>query len=216
MTENVWITINDISRQTPISPNTNIDVLRSYILDAENFDFCGFNEKLFEDIDSALNPKPLVWSPTKTYVVGDRVFFGGKFFKAKATTTNPTTNTTDWVSIELLNFYIDFVKNYIIQTTYARYLPFLGLHATQFGLEQYNQEGFGQVSDKRRGEMVNDVLAKKNIFQTKMENRLKELGYKLDGVLYNQNHCHRNTGNKMNFSIIGANSNYANNRKGRR
>lgn len=106
---------------------------------------------------------------------------------------------------ELYSFYTLFVVNYLAGLTMSRYSPYLGIHATQWGMEQYNQEGFGQVTDKRRAEILNAIKSKTNAFEYKLTEYLKSVDNTLDGVVYSCNNPCKPQKHRLSFSIIGQN-----------
>ena len=104
---------------------------------------------------------------------------------------------------ELSQFFEDYVKPYLACSTIVRYLPFSNIHLTQWGAEQYTQDGFGQVTDKRFAGMQNHVASKTSAFQSKMTNYLKSVKYTLDGIVYKELNCN-NVRKKQSFSVLGA------------
>jgi hypothetical protein len=114
-------------------------------------------------------------------------------------------NSPSLIKPELDEFFKMVVLPYISACTMVRYSPFLGLHATQWGLEQYVQEGFGAVTDKRRAELLNSFEGKKNVFEIKMLKYLSDHKYTFDGVVYKSNVKCGAKKNTLSFSIIGAN-----------
>jgi hypothetical protein len=104
---------------------------------------------------------------------------------------------------ELYQFFEYYVKPYLAGATMVRYLPFSNMHLTQWGTEQYTQDGFGQVTDKRFAEMQNHIRSKTSAFESRMINYLKKVNYTLDGIVYKGYECN-NVRKKQSFSVLGA------------
>lgn len=104
---------------------------------------------------------------------------------------------------EITAFYKDYVKPYLAGATMVRYLPFSNMHVTQWGTEQYTQDGFGQVTDKRFADMQNHIRSKTSALQSRMINYLKSVNYTLDGIVYKGLECN-NIRKKQSFSVLGA------------
>ena len=197
-----WIAVPDVTPLFKLSPNTEPVEFRREVIDAQQIDL--FNliaPTLYNAIDLAVMANPPQWKQ-KSYNAGEKVFYNNAYYIANTTTTD-TPPSSDWDSYELMNFWFLYVKKYLAGAAMVRYAPYLGLHLTQWGLEQYNQEGFGQVSDKRRAEIVNSIKAKTSVFQTKMFDALSEANNTFDGVTYTPTNC-RTHRKSLPFVALGA------------
>jgi hypothetical protein len=213
-----WIAVPDIVPLFNLSPNTEAQVIKPYIIEAQHFDLLNvIPETLYNALNIAIQENPTQWKINKTYQSGDKVFYSNRYYIANTTTTETPTNSTEWDDYELMNFYYSFVKKWLAGATMQRYLPYMGLHITQWGLEQYNQDGFGQVTDKRRGEISNAVKNKTDVYFDKMIKELNRVNYTFDSVVYAQQTC-KETKTQLPFSIIGAGKykNYGTNRDSER
>jgi hypothetical protein len=182
-----WIGLTDITPILPLSPNTDEKEIKVYVLKAQEIDFANMvSENLFNAINEAVKGNIQQFKQGRTYQQDAKVFYNNAYYIAvEETTTNPE-DPEFWTDYELMNFFYLYVKKWLATATVVRYLPFLGLHATQWGLEQYSQEGFGQVTDKRRGEMLNSYVSEASVYLSKMANELKRVNYTFDGVVYAQ------------------------------
>lgn len=101
---------------------------------------------------------------------------------------------------ELFNMVI---KPFLSGCTMQRYLPYMGLNATQWAFEEYTQEGFKPITDKRRAEIVNSIEGTKNTYQVKLLKYLQDAKYTFDGVVYPSKGC-KQTKPRLSFTVIGA------------
>ncbi len=101
---------------------------------------------------------------------------------------------------ELFNMVI---KPFLSGCTMQRYLPYMGLNATQWAFEEYTQEGFKPITDKRRAEIVNSIEGTKNTYQVKLLKYLQDAKYTFDGVVYPSKLC-KQTKPRLSFTVIGA------------
>lgn len=210
-----WVSVPDICEIYPLSPNTNPKEIEIYSFEVQEFDLPNvLNENLISLIDTNIKLKIQQWK-NKTYNQGDKVFYDNVYYIAKQTTTDNPENSNEWEVFEAMTFYHNFVKPFMCMKTMEKYAPLIGLHMTQWGLEQYSQDSFSQVTDKRRSELLNQIKGKSNVYLYKLEKELKGLNYILDGVEY-KTECKIK---KASFSVIGASTkrvNYDYNYKGYR
>ena len=204
-----FISLTDI---TPIygiiSPNTASSQITPQILKAQETDLeAGLCANLVDAIEVQLKLNIKQWSASKTYAIGEKVFYDNNYYIATAISTNEAPPTAKWELHELMNFWHHYVKKFLISATVKNYFPYLGMHATQWGLEQYNQEGFGQVTDKARAQLLNAVTSDCGRYLTKIKTYGKSVNWTFDGIKYEcSNECEVvNTKRGLNFRIIGAN-----------
>lgn len=197
-----WIAVPDVTPLFTLSPNTIADEFKRCVIDGQQIDLYNLiDSDLYNAIDTAVKANPAQWKQ-KSYNAGEKVFYNNAYYIANNTTTNAPPSS-DWDSYELMNFYYLYVKKWLAGAAMVRYAPYLGLHLTQWGLEQYNQEGFGQVSDKRRAEIVNAIKSKTSVFQTKMFDALSTANNTFDGVVYGNTSC-KSKRKRLPFAALGA------------
>lgn len=90
---------------------------------------------------------------------------------------------------ELLSFYADFVKPYLVLNAYRRFLLWSGRNLTQYGLRINNEETSTEVTDKARAEMMADALHKGNVYLARLTDGLKDADYTFDDIIYSFNNC---------------------------
>jgi hypothetical protein len=204
-----FITIVDINTQYGfVSAHTFPSIINPFIIDTQESDLeANLCANLVDAIEVQLKLNIKQWSATKTYAIGDKVFFDNSYYIATSVSTNEAPPTNKWELFELMNFWHHYVKKFLISATVKNYFPFLGSNATQFGLEQYNQEGFQPVSDKTRAQILNAITSHSGRYLTKIKTYGKSVNWTFDGVKYEcSNECEVvNTKRGLNFRIIGAN-----------
>lgn len=85
---------------------------------------------------------------------------------------------------ELLAFFNDYLKPFIVCKAYARFLLWAGRNITQFGLRVNNEDTSTEVTDKARAEMIADIEHKANVYLARMSTNLKEKAYTFDTIVY--------------------------------
>ena len=200
-----WISVPDVLPDYNISPNTPVDQFKTYVIQAQKFDFKNLvSDSLYSAINTAIAANVAQYRTGRTYATGDKVFYLNNYYTALQSTTEVPLGSTEWEAYELMNFVHHYVKKWLAGESVCRYLPFLGVNATQWGLEQYRQDSFEPVSDKRRGEILNYYRGITDVYFTKMSNALKDAEYTFDGVVYTGNAC-ISTKRKLSFTINGIN-----------
>ena len=202
-----WITVTDIIPFFAVlSPNTPTAQIEQQVILAQTLDVKnGLPKALVTALNTAILANPQQYRTNKTYVEGDKVFYNAVYYIAlDAISVNEAPPSADWANYELMNFYNVFVKRWLAGLTMKRYMPYLGLHGTQWGLEQFNQEGFGQVSDKRRAELLNSIAGQTSAYESEMINYLNDVNWTLDGVTYERDTLCKQVQSKLPFTVIGA------------
>jgi|694.fasta_scaffold02665_25 hypothetical protein len=198
-----WIGIMDITPILALSPNTDESDLKLHVIDAQEIELQNLIQiELYQAINEAVKANYSQFKNGRTYEEGAKVFYNSAYYIALEQTTTSPEDAEFWTSYELMDFYYNFVKKWLATATVVRYLPFHGLHVTQFGLEEYTQEGFGQVSDKRRAEMLQNFKGKSDVYRTRMLNELDRVKSTFDGVKYEVELC-RARKKRNQFTVLG-------------
>lgn len=198
-----WISVEDIVPLFALSPNSPQTEIKLHVVKAQVFDLKEIIDiNLYNAINEAVKANVQQWKANRTYLAGDKVFYDNAYYTANTTTTEKPPHA-DYDNYELMNFFYNYVKKWLAGATIVRYSPFLGLHLSQWGLEQYNQEGFGTVSDKRRGEIINSFKSETESYKSLMFQALDEANYTFDGVVYSRKTCGAKS-SKLPFTILGA------------
>ena len=85
---------------------------------------------------------------------------------------------------ELCTFYNDFIKPLWAAFTFQRYLLWAGANVTQFGLVRNLEPTSEPISDKQRGELMNDVQGDINTYLADFYRELNDNLNIFDGVEY--------------------------------
>jgi len=90
---------------------------------------------------------------------------------------------------ELTEFLNEYVKKYLICGAYEKFLLWHGRNVAQFGLRENQEDTSTPISDKARAELIADVKRKSNVYLLSMNDRLNDVSYTFDGVVYDFNSC---------------------------
>jgi hypothetical protein len=202
-----WIGVVDIVPFFAVlSPNSPKEQVEQEVRTAQMLDLpVVFSAELIAALDTAIKANVQQYRSNKTYSDGDKVFYNNAYYIANdAIVAGDAPPSANWDNYELMNFFFNYVKPYLAALTMVRYMPYLGLHGTQWGIEQYNQEGFGQVSDKRRAELLNSIQGKCNAYENLMMVFANDENWTFDGVSYKVNTPCETRKKKLSFTVLGA------------
>ena len=108
---------------------------------------------------------------------------------------------------ELTAFLNDYVKAYLICGAYEKFLLWHGRNVAQFGLRENQEDTSTPISDKARAELIADVRRKTNVYLASMNDRLNDLLYTFDGVVYDFTSCEVSKSKpKIGMRQVGKNS----------
>ena len=184
------LTKADIISLTRIGANIPDKELDMFIRDAEVFDVIPvLPDEMFEDISDLLPVSS--WDNYTSYVTGDIVYFGGKYWKALANNiySEPEAGNTDWGLHQLLNFWGDYIKPFYCYHTVSRFLVEHGRNVTQFGLTKQVADTFENLDSKERAELKASFDSRANHYSILIRKKLDDVGYTFDGVLYEYDDC---------------------------
>lgn len=85
---------------------------------------------------------------------------------------------------ELISFFDDFVKPFLVCKAYSRFLLWAGRNITQYGLRVNNEDTSTEVTDKARAEMIADINHKANVYLARMQDELNDVELTFDGIVY--------------------------------
>lgn len=88
---------------------------------------------------------------------------------------------------ELLEWFTDYLKPFLVCKAYARLLLWQGRNITQFGLRVNNEETSTEVTDKNRSELIADTEHKCNVYLARLTSALKEADFTYDSIVYDFN-----------------------------
>jgi len=87
---------------------------------------------------------------------------------------------------ELLEWFTDYLKPFLVCKAYARLLLWQGRNVTQFGLRVNNEETSSELTDKNRAELIADIEHKCNVYLARLTDNLKDTDYTYDLIVYEQ------------------------------
>lgn len=186
MTEFPYITKADFPDYAQMTSNIEDRFITNAVNDAYNFDTLPvLPDAMLANIIAYLTAAT-TWSAVTAYVVGNKVVSDGRYYTCLINNTNsiPTSSNANWNETALMAFYVDYIKPYIVMSAYSRFLLWHGANVTQFGLRQINEESSQQITDKWRGELLQDIKAKINIYLSNLNKRFNDVSGAFDGTTY--------------------------------
>lgn len=85
---------------------------------------------------------------------------------------------------ELLEWFTDYLKPFLVCKAYARFLLWQGRNITQFGIVVNQEETSTEATDKARAEMIADTEHKCNVYLARLTKALKDADYTYDSIVY--------------------------------
>jgi len=184
-----WLTKYDIAKVAQVTINIEDRLIDVPVNDAYLFDVVPvLSDSMLAAIKVILEINPIQWSRTKSYILNDKVFSDGIYYRCLIANTDsqPTSSNTNWIEIALMTFWTDYVKPYFSMSAYSRFLLWQGANVTQYGIVQpLESNGVSQpITDKWRGELLADVKGKVNIYLSRLEKQFDSVSGVFDGVTY--------------------------------
>lgn len=182
-----WLTVYDIKGVFKISENIPEADIEAAVSDAYNFDMLTtLPDSMFDDIKSILEINPIQWSSNKSYVVGNKVFFDGVYYNCLVNNTDsePSASNTDWEVIELMQFWLNYVKPFFISKAYSRFFLWHGANVTQYGTTEVIGEERQSISAQKKAELMADIDGKCDIYLGRLTKYFKNVNQTFDGTLY--------------------------------
>ena len=102
---------------------------------------------------------------------------------------------------ELKAFWNDYFKQVWAYKSYVRFFTWHGNNITQFGLVNISDDSTQRISDKVRGELISNIESDLAVYHQRMMNRLTEVNYTFDSVVYTKIEVIRKPTNR--FKIRG-------------
>lgn len=120
-----------------------------------------------------------------------------------------TAITATTLGTQMQNFLDDYVKDFLVYATMARFLATHGNIIAQNGLREYVDSTSQPVSNTARAQMIKEAENDKNVSFSVMMKRASDLAYTWDSVTYSFNTTCGTTPEK-NFGIraVGVNTNF--------
>lgn len=190
-----WLNKEDFGKYVQLTVNLESRLIDPHISDAYLFDVVPvLSDTMMDAIKAVLDINPIQWSKNTTYAVGDKVFYDGVYYSCAVVNTDslPTSSNTNWEQIDLMTFWLEYVKPYFVLSAYSRFLLWHGANITQFGTRQINEDTSTEISDKRRGELMADIRNKINTYLSRLNKKFSSVNGVFDGVTYTVD-CEDNT-----------------------
>jgi hypothetical protein len=164
---------DDFGAYVQFSDNLRAANVNFHCMDAQNFDFA----ELFPDATLSGN----------TFLADIETAF------SESPVTRP----------ELIAFFNNYVKAYLVCKAYARLLLWHGKNITQFGIRVNNEDTSNEITDKARSELIADINSKANVYLLKMSNAFKTANATFDSIVYgNTTGCDTSQNRKPKTRIV--------------
>lgn len=182
-----WLSIQDLKRLFKLTEHIPQEDVDRAVNDALEFDVTPvISDTLVSAVKAILLTNPIQWSDVTAYTVGTVIFWDGVYYKCATAHTNsePSASNSNWTVIQLMAFWVNFVKKYFCAQAYYRLLLWHGANITQFGSRQNTEDTSAEISDKRRGELSRDVTNKAMLYLSNLNKAFQAASQTFDGVKY--------------------------------
>jgi len=122
-----------------------------------------------------------------SYSIDDIVTYNGVYYIVNSPVTvgeNPPTTNNKYTVSELLNFWANFVKPFLVYSCYKRFLLWHGKHISMGGVRKHNDPTSFEVNADELTYLLADLRQIVSVKQSKMYQQLKQVDYTFDGVKY--------------------------------
>lgn len=133
------------------------------------------------------------WSITQEYAINDLVMQDEagirKVWKALTVNTGnqpDSTDTTNWLEIEVGTFLIGYVHPYLAGSVFLDYAVLGGVNVSHQGLQQIENETATPVTGNKLQAFLNHHRSEREILRVLMLKYLDDQSYVLDGTTYDQ------------------------------
>lgn len=194
----------DVKDFTQFTLNIEDRIFNSNITDAQEYDLRPTIGDLMMNQLLLIAPNGFInWNALTIYAIGDYVLYGTTVYKSLTANVGlqPDTNITDWQVNELGTFFYNYLRVFLVFTSYGRFLLWIGTNLTQYGLREINEETSVGVSDQRRAELIADIKQKSNIWLTRLRGIICDKNFTFDGVNYNIDNCNYRLNPRKTFKI---------------
>lgn len=130
------------------------------------------------------------WNVATNYANNAIVVYNYVYYKANGAIASgqaaPAFNAS-WVANELLTFWGQFMKPYLVYACYKSFLLWHGKHIAQGGVRKHVDNTSFEVSTDELSFLMSDLRLTINTKQTKMMNKLASVSYTFDNIVYQSN-----------------------------
>lgn len=201
-----YITKEDFQPYAQVTKNIEDRFIELAVNKAYNLDILPvLNDTMLDNIVTVLAINPIQWSRQTAYVLNDKVFSDGIYYRCLIANTDsiPVAGNTNWTEIELMTFWTDYIKPYFILSAYARFLLWHGANITQYGTRQNNEDTSVEITDKRRGELLAETKEMINVYLSNLNKQFDSVGGTFDSTNYPLQCCDNNTPTRGGATIWG-------------
>jgi len=126
----------------------------------------------------------------QAYAQNSIVLFNDEMYKADSAILSgagdPDSNS-HWIKQELLTFWYQFAKPYLVYYAYRSFLIWHGKHISMGGLRKHTDNTSFEINAEELGYILGEVKISISTKLTKMLNRLTEVNYTFDSITYSKN-----------------------------
>jgi len=139
---------------------------------------------LYERITEVYN---LTYSAATVYTAGQEIAYLDRGYVCVSTTTagqNPVTHPAKWSEIEIYSVWRDYIKEYLIHRTFAKWLTWGGVKISNAGVVTHQDSTYTQVSDERRARLSSIADKNADLAFTKFLKYMDDVNYIIDSIDY--------------------------------
>lgn len=121
-----------------------------------------------------------------------------------------TAITAETPTAEIQTFLDDYVKEFLVYATMARFLAYHGNIIAQNGMREYVDNTSQPISDTSRAQLIKEAEKDMKIALSVMMKEASDVSYTWDGVVYNFNSDCESSNKNSSFGIraVGVNTNF--------
>lgn len=179
------ITASDFIGKVIFTENLPANDLKGFVLSVVKDDLQPkIESSLYERITEVYN---LSYSSSAIYTAGQEIAYLDRGYTCLSTTTagqNPVTNPEKWQEIEIYSVWRDYIKEYLVHRTFAKWLTWGGVKVTNAGLVTHQDSTYTQVSDERRARLSSIADKNADLAFTKFLKYMSDVNYIVDSIDY--------------------------------
>ncbi len=179
------ITATDFIGKVIFTENLPANDLKGFVLSVVKDDLQPkIKDTLYERITVVYN---LTYNAATVYTAGQEIAYLDRGYVCLSTTTagqNPVSHPAKWEEIEIYSVWRDYIKEYLIHRTFAKWLTWGGVKISNAGVVTHQDSTYAQVSDERRARLSSIADKNADLAFTKFLKYMNDNQYVIDGVDY--------------------------------
>ena len=179
------ITAYDFIGKVIFTENLPANDLKGFVLSVVKDDLQPkIESSLYERITEVYN---LTYNSATIYTADQEIAYLDRGYVCVSTTTagqNPVTHPSKWTEIEIYSVWRDYIKEYLIHRTFAKWLTWGGVKVTNAGLVSHQDASYTQVSDERRARLSSIADKNADLAFTKFLKYMHDNRYIVDSIDY--------------------------------